>query len=225
MQIHLIRHTKTGAPAGTCYGQSDVPLASSFAHECGALLQELRGRLNPERQEILLFTSPLQRCKSLAEVIAKSWNVKLLEEPGLMELNFGAWEGRPYNELPAEELNHWMEDFVHRCPPQGESYWELHQRVYRAFRRMLMLAVPAVETASMSAEEQKSPQAARLSGNDSAPVADSVTRKEMLIVTHGGVIRCFLKILLGASLEKAFQLKVDYGDVLSFTVPDPVNTE
>ena len=33
MEVILIRHTSPDVPAGTCYGQADVPLKASFEKE------------------------------------------------------------------------------------------------------------------------------------------------------------------------------------------------
>ncbi|NPA35226.1 MAG: alpha-ribazole phosphatase [Chlorobi bacterium] len=40
----------------------------------------------------------------------------------------------------------------------------------------------------------------------------------VLIVTHGGVIRAFHSILNNTEPEKAFDLKVEYGQIMEFTV-------
>ena len=33
MRLHFIRHTRPDIARGVCYGQSDIPLAASFAEE------------------------------------------------------------------------------------------------------------------------------------------------------------------------------------------------
>ena len=37
MNIYLIRHTSVDVPKGMCYGQSDVPLRSTFEEEAAAV--------------------------------------------------------------------------------------------------------------------------------------------------------------------------------------------
>ena len=43
MEIYLIRHTSVSVEAGICYGQSDVPVAESFAAEAA----QVRAKLPP----------------------------------------------------------------------------------------------------------------------------------------------------------------------------------
>jgi alpha-ribazole phosphatase len=50
-------------------------------------------------------------------------------EESLMEVNFGTWEGKLWDEIPQAELDLWMNDFVNRTPPQGESLINLNARV------------------------------------------------------------------------------------------------
>lgn len=42
----------------------------------------------------------------------------------------------------------------------------------------------------------------------------SLHKENILVVTHAGVIRSFLSILRGISLEEAFSIKIDYGDFI-----------
>lgn len=45
-----------------------------------------------------------------------------------MELNFGNWENKNWNEIDQNQLNGWMQDFVNISPPNGENYKDLHLR-------------------------------------------------------------------------------------------------
>ena len=40
----------------------------------------------------------------------------------LMEMNFGDWEMKNWNDIPPEQLNPWMEDFVNIRASNGESF-------------------------------------------------------------------------------------------------------
>jgi alpha-ribazole phosphatase len=77
-----------------------------------------------------LFSSPLKRCVILAEYIQNNKNIISFEKDNrLMEMNFGDWELKNWNEIPPEELNPWMDDFVNIGVSNGESFVELHHRV------------------------------------------------------------------------------------------------
>ncbi|KAF2332985.1 alpha-ribazole phosphatase [Flavobacterium ginsenosidimutans] len=123
MEIYLVRHTETICEKGICYGQSDVNIAEPFDAIFSKIISEL-----PE--EAVIFSSPLKRCVILAKYIQD--NIKTIsyqEDERLKEMNFGDWELKNWNEIPSEELNPWMEDFVNLKVTNGESFVELHERV------------------------------------------------------------------------------------------------
>jgi alpha-ribazole phosphatase len=123
MEIYLVRHTETICEKGVCYGQSDIGLAEPFE----AVFKNIVSQLP---QEAIIFSSPLQRCVILAEYIQN--NIKTIsfkKEDRLMEMNFGDWEMKNWNDIPPEQLNPWMEDFVNIAASNGESFIELHERV------------------------------------------------------------------------------------------------
>lgn len=123
MELYLIRHTTPLVEKGICYGQSDVPLAGSFDAEWEAIRTELPAGVTG------VYTSPLSRCRRLAERIAEHYGVPLHGDDRLRELNFGRWEMQPWDALPEPELSAWMNDYVHVPCPGGESYAELIGRV------------------------------------------------------------------------------------------------
>ena len=45
MRLHFIRHTRPDIARGVCYGQSDIPLAASFAEEAEDVRAQLTERL------------------------------------------------------------------------------------------------------------------------------------------------------------------------------------
>lgn len=123
MEIYLVRHTETICEKGICYGQSDVNIAEPFNEIFDRIISELPA-------EAIVFSSPLKRCSILAKHIQN--NIKTIsyqEDDRLKEMNFGDWELKSWNEIPPEELNPWMEDFVNIQVSNGESFVELHQRV------------------------------------------------------------------------------------------------
>jgi alpha-ribazole phosphatase len=46
-----------------------------------------------------------------------------------MELNFGDWEYKKWNDINQGTLNYWMEEFVNVKTPNGENLLELFDRV------------------------------------------------------------------------------------------------
>jgi alpha-ribazole phosphatase len=123
MEIYLVRHTETICEKGICYGQSDVNLVEPFEFVFENIIAQLP-------TEALLFSSPLKRCTILAKHIQnKIQAISYQEDERLMEMNFGDWEMKNWNDIVLEELNPWMEDFVNIPATNGESFVELHKRV------------------------------------------------------------------------------------------------
>ncbi len=123
MEIYLVRHTETSCEKGICYGQSDVGLAEPFEFAFENILSQLPS-------EAIIFSSPLKRCVALAKHIQN--NIKTIsyhEDERLMEMNFGDWEMKNWNDILPEQLNPWMEDFVNIPASNGESFVKLHKRI------------------------------------------------------------------------------------------------
>ena len=120
MEIYLIRHTKTTAPDGVCYGQSDLDVDASFQVDMLSLKTKIPGRFD------IVFSSPLKRCAKLARTLSSK---DIIFDDRIREMNFGDWEMKYWNELPEKELADWMNDFVHVAPPNGESFEQIFQRV------------------------------------------------------------------------------------------------
>ncbi len=120
MQVFIVRHTAVHNPQNVCYGHSEIELQADF--EAG--FSHIRSGLPAQFDRV--YSSPSKRCVQLALYIQKE-NIVL--EKRLRELNFGQWEGKQWNDIPREELQPWMDDFVYQSPPSGESLLDLYGRV------------------------------------------------------------------------------------------------
>ncbi|PWK17301.1 alpha-ribazole phosphatase [Arcicella aurantiaca] len=120
MEIYIIRHTEIKNISSICYGQSNPPLADTFLEEVATIKAKLPTDFDS------VYSSPLIRCQLLANELGFQ-NIQF--DDSLMELNFGIWEGKPWNEIPSLELNPWMIDFVNVAPPEGESLIDMQARV------------------------------------------------------------------------------------------------
>ena len=47
----------------------------------------------------------------------------------MQELDFGTWEGQPWNNIPRDDINRWASDLLGFAPPGGESGADLIARV------------------------------------------------------------------------------------------------
>ena len=121
MEIYIIRHTRVNVAPNICYGQTDVPLADSFAVEAA----EVRKKLPPLNGNVIVYSSPLSRCRKLAEELHQGI---IQIDPRLMEFHFGDWELKRWDEIPAIHFKTWAEDFVKLSCPGGESFQDLFSR-------------------------------------------------------------------------------------------------
>ena len=137
MDIYLIRHTKTDTLKGLCYGQTDVALADSFLEEASQLQLKL-----PElKSDSLIFSSPLSRCVRLAEWLSDNVST----DTRLLELDFGDWESQRFDEIDADVLQQWTDNFVHVAPPNGESFTDLCRRAGSFWQDVVHGMQPALD--------------------------------------------------------------------------------
>lgn len=116
-----MRHTTPAIASGICYGQTDIDIAASFETE----MQALRAKLS-EHPAAAIYSSPLQRCLKLAR--AHAGEVTVAEDVRLMELDFGDWELKSWDDIPRGLVDVWAEDHVMQAPPNGESFHALYLR-------------------------------------------------------------------------------------------------
>ena len=109
------------ATEGYCYGQTDVPLFSTFEEEAEVVKQKLKAI--PHNA---VLSSPLSRCVRLAEYCGYGDELKLVDS--LKELNFGEWEMKRWEDLRMEE---WRDNWVETPAPGGESFKDMYNRVSR----------------------------------------------------------------------------------------------
>lgn len=190
IDIYLIRHTTPAVGKGICYGQTDLDVTDSFMDEAAVIRQQLPPHF------LSVHSSPLQRCARLAAHLFPEHPVSL--HPELMEIHCGEWEMRGWDDLPKEEIDPWMKDFVQIRIPGGESYQDLHRRVTGCFTRIHELAGRQDRSA---AEQDRSAE-----GQGTGAVA---------IVAHGGVIRSILSHITGTALIDSFKVfSLHYGCVI-----------
>lgn len=128
MEIYLIRHTTPAIRKGQCYGQADLDVTESFEQEARCI----RPHLPPQIRYV--FSSPLQRCRKLAEYLFPQHHIHL--EDRLKEINCGEWELRLWDEIDSIHLKRWMDDQINVCIPGGESYLQLYERVVQFFHTL-----------------------------------------------------------------------------------------
>jgi len=186
--IYLIRHTTPAIARGICYGQTDLDVTESFASEAAMIRQHLPRSIG------LVYSSPLKRCTLLAGELFPGKPLRLA--PELMEIHCGDWEMRAWDDLPPEEVNPWMADFVQIRIPGGESYIDLHKRVTGCWEGIRRVAAHPGE------------------GSATQTNMEPATR-DIAVIAHGGVIRSILSGITGTALIDSFKtFSLHYGCVI-----------
>jgi alpha-ribazole phosphatase len=134
MKLVLVRHPAPDIRPGLCYGRLDIPLHPTAAATVGRVAADL-SRSGVAR----VRTSPARRCRVLAEAVGELCGVAPVADARLQELDFGAWEGLPWDEVPRAALDAWAASPMLFAPPGGEAGAALVERV-RAVRDEIRLA-------------------------------------------------------------------------------------
>lgn len=131
MTLYIMRHGETAWNVLRRFqGRSDIPL-----NEKGVTLAEVTARGLADVPFDLAFTSPLSRARQTAEIVLRGRDVPLADEPRLIEIAFGAYEGRTalpteWDPEPDANLLRFLRDPERYIPPEdGESIPEFRARM------------------------------------------------------------------------------------------------
>ena len=125
MPVTLVRHTRPDIAADICYGSTDLELAASFVEERDLVIASIEVC---ER----LISSPLKRCRHLADAISTVFGVAVEIDERVREMDFGKWEGQHWTDIAEAEVALWADDFLHARPHGGESVAMLRARTLAA---------------------------------------------------------------------------------------------
>lgn len=116
--LTIWRHPKPRGAQGRCIGgRTDLPVdprkAKRLAHRIRA-----HARRHGLAREVV--TSPLARAAVVGRCLQR-WGFRWRVDAALAEMDFGAWDGKPWGEIPPVEFDRWMSDFCGFNFDGGES--------------------------------------------------------------------------------------------------------
>lgn len=131
--VDLIRH---GEPVGgrKYRSQADDPLSEKG-------WRQMRAAVGEHCPWQAVISSPLKRCAVFAEELAARHGLPLQLDARLMEIGFGAWEGKTAAELLAddpERLARFWRDPLHNTPPGAETLPAFRERVIAGWQDLLL---------------------------------------------------------------------------------------
>ncbi|MEV5720139.1 bifunctional RNase H/acid phosphatase [Amycolatopsis mediterranei] len=136
-RLLLLRHGQTEMSALRRYsGRGDVPLTELGRSQVAAAAKRLAAMegLVVDGEAVPIISSPLTRTKQTAQAVADALGGRVETHPGLIETDFGDWEGLTFAEAADRdpELHRsWLSDSA-VPPPGGESFDVVHRRVRKA---------------------------------------------------------------------------------------------
>lgn len=127
-EIIIIRHGETEwNKTGRFQGHSDVPLS-----EEGRAQAEALGKNLVVDHVDAIYASDLTRAMETAAPLAERFGLPVIPDPQLRELNFGAWEGRNFNDVNAENpdaMKNFYNDPEQANIPDSENFTNFQRRV------------------------------------------------------------------------------------------------
>ncbi|MDN5204121.1 alpha-ribazole phosphatase [Fulvivirgaceae bacterium BMA10] len=129
MEVYLIRHTTPNIAKGFIYGKRlDVDVTDTFHQEVDEIFRKIPTHFD------WIYTSPAKRCTKLAAQLNAP---DRLEDERITEMDFGLWEGKRWEEIDDQELDAWMNNFIHEAPPEGESMKIMSERIISFWQEMV----------------------------------------------------------------------------------------
>jgi alpha-ribazole phosphatase len=150
-------------------------------------------KLSALPRPIACASSPLIRAHHLALGMHQQGWPEPIVHADLMEMSFGDWENRPWNEIPREQIDGWAANTLHFSAPNGESVQQLANRSSSAVRSLIKTVKQLHQ-----------------------PSQDDY----MAVFCHAGVLQTAPTLLKGEALnpQDDLKLKFDYGDTVEVFV-------
>lgn len=136
-RILFVRHGKTDFPTDRIYcdDREDPKLnAEGRAHATFA------ANLLASQAVEAIYTSPSNRTRMTAEIIAEGLGAPIAEIEELRERRFGVWDGLYFSQIAQDypdDYQAWRQDIVHYTPNGGETIPQLKDRVVSVVEQLV----------------------------------------------------------------------------------------
>lgn len=131
----LVRHGQTDWNRDQVFrGRADVPLNETGRAEARKIGEALKGIPLDAA-----YSSPLSRAVETARAILIHHNLELRTDPGLVDIDYGKWQGVPLSEVTRtypDRYRAWSEAPESVQMPGGESLEDVRQRAMDALQRI-----------------------------------------------------------------------------------------
>lgn len=129
MKLLLVRHGETEANIGGIFsGWTDFPLTEKGNRDIQATAKTLKRYKDID----VIYSSPLNRTVTTANVISAELKKDIQIVDALKEMNFGIFDGKKneyIKENHPDEWKTWLEDYVNYRIPEGENLLDVLDRI------------------------------------------------------------------------------------------------
>ncbi|ART81602.1 phosphoglycerate mutase [Oceanisphaera profunda] len=125
MELYIWRHPKPLQAAGVCLGHTDMGVDQRKLRRLANHIQRFTRRHGLPK---VIWVSPLQRSLDVGRILAKR-GFRCEVAPALAELNFGDWDGKPWQHIAKQDIDAWCDNFSAYAPGGGENLQQLFARV------------------------------------------------------------------------------------------------
>ncbi len=190
--LHLVRHAEHGLLGHVLAGRMpDVPLSPAGQRQAAALAARFAGS-----GARAVLASPVQRAGETAAPIAAALGLRTITEPGLDEVDFGAWAGRRFEAL---------------ADAPGWTAWNAARGIAPTPGGEAMLAVQARAVAALAAQ--------RAEGGSVVAVSHSDVIKAVLAYALGMPLDLLHRLGIAPASRSVLVLGEDFARVEAVNLP------
>lgn len=125
MTLYIWRHPKPLAATDLCFGQTDMAVD---ARKLKRLAHQIQRYVRLHELPKVIWVSPLQRSLKVGQLLQqRGFDCHIA--PELIEIDFGAWENRPWQQISKHEIDEWCDNFANFAPENGESLQQFFIRI------------------------------------------------------------------------------------------------
>ncbi|MDE5858882.1 MAG: histidine phosphatase family protein [Oscillospiraceae bacterium] len=128
LKIYFVRHAEAmGNVLEFFQGRTDCEVSEKGEKQLALLAERFRD-IAIER----IYSSPLKRTLLTAEAVNKYHGLPIIKDEGLIEINGGVWEGKPWADLPKlypVEYDLWQNRMYDFYTKDGEKMTEVFERM------------------------------------------------------------------------------------------------
>ena len=123
--LHVWRHPRPIGAEGRCIGRTDVAVDPRKARRLAYRINAAARRLGLTRH---VLTSTRRRTSDVGRCLRRlGWRHERID--ALAEMDFGAWDGMAWTDVPRAAFDAWCADFLNGRPGGGESVDAFFDRV------------------------------------------------------------------------------------------------